>query len=163
MNDKQKVLELLKKNRVGMLVTNDDGKLFSRPIAVTDVDDNSNIWFFTDINSEKVETIYDNNQVNFSFSNEDDNEYISVSGSAHIITSQQIIDEKWKFFLKAWFPEGKEAEKLILIKVKPQSVEFWDDTNSRLVQIYTMARSLMSGKSYVEVSNSENKTIHYTD
>ncbi|MEL6926030.1 MAG: pyridoxamine 5'-phosphate oxidase, partial [Bacteroidota bacterium] len=32
-----------------MFTTQDEGKLFSRPIAVSEVEDNGNIWFFTDI------------------------------------------------------------------------------------------------------------------
>ena len=146
-----------------MFVTQDNDKLFSRPIAYADVDDDNNVWFFTDINSEKVSDIINNKQVNFSFANHSDNAYVSMSGVAELINNQNIINEKWSFIMKAWFPEGKEAERLTLIKVVPSSVQYWNGSSSKVVLLYDMAKALLTGKSYVETADSENKTVQYKE
>lgn len=161
MNQKEKIKELIGDNRVGIFVTQDEGKLFSRPIAYADVDDENNVWFFTDIHSGKIEDIINNKQVNFSFANDSDNAYISLSGVAELINDATIIDEKWTFFMKAWFPEGKDAERLTLVKVIPDSVQYWDGSNSKIVQLYDMTKALLTGKSYVDVANTDNDIVKY--
>ena len=161
MDQKEKIKELIGDNRVGMFVTQDKGKLFSRPIAYADVDDENNVWFFTDVNSGKIDDIINNKQVNFSFANHSDNAYVSLSGIAEMINDAAIIDEKWSFIMKAWFPEGKEAERLTLIKIIPESVQYWDGTSSKVVLLYDMAKALLTGKSYVEVADSKNDIVKY--
>jgi len=161
MNKNQKIKDLIEENRVGMFVTQDNGKLFSRPIAYADVDDDNTIWFFTDIHSEKIDDIINDDQVNFSFANQSDNSYVSISGQARIVNDDTIIEDKWSYFVKAWFPEGKDAERLTLIKVIPDSVQYWDGSSSKVVMLYDMAKALVTGKSYVDVANSENKKFVY--
>lgn len=161
MNQKEKIKELIGDNRVGIFVTENEGKLFSRPIAYADVDDENNVWFFTDINSGKIDDIINNRQVNFSFANHADNAYVSLSGVAEIIKDDAMIDQKWSVFMRAWFPEGKEAERLALIKVTPESAQYWDGSSSKVIMLYDMAKALMTGKSYVEVADSENEIVKY--
>jgi len=161
MNQKEKIKELIADNRVGTFVTQDNGKLFSRPIAYADVDDENNVWFFTDIHSGKVDDIINNKQVNFSFANHAENAYISLSGVAEMINDPTIIDKKWTFFMKAWFPEGKEAERLTLIKVIPDSVQYWDGSSSKIIQLYDLAKALLTGKSYVDVADTDNDIVQY--
>jgi len=161
MNQKEKIKKLIDDNRVGIFVTQDDGKLFSRPIAYADVDDDNNVWFFTDINSAKIKDIINNKQVNFSFANHSDNAYISLSGIAEIINDATIIEKKWTFIMKAWFPEGTNAEHLTLIKVIPDSVQYWDGSSSKIIQLYDMGKALLTGKSYVDVSDSDNDIVKY--
>ena len=163
MNLKRKIKRLINKNIVGMFVTQDNGKLYSRPIAYASVDGENNIWFFTDINSNKIANIIDNNQVNFSFANHSANEYVSLSGIADIITDPDTINRKWKFFMRAWFPEGKDGDRLTLIKVEPETVEYWDGSSNKAVQAYDVAKALVTGKSYVSVANSKNEVVHYED
>lgn len=161
MDNIKKVNQLIKENRIGMFVTQNDGKIFSRPIAYSDVDEANNIWFFTDTNSGKVDDIKDSSQVNFSFSNESRNEYVSVSGIAEIVKDKRIIEEKWQFFMKAWFPEGKESSSLTLIKVKPETSQFWDGSSSKIIQFYHMAKALATGKSYSSTNDSKKNLVEY--
>lgn len=144
-----------------MFVTQGEGKLYSRPIAYAEVDSENNVWFFTDINSNKIANIIANNQVNFSFANHAANEYVSLSGTAEIITDPEIMDEKWKFYMRAWFPEGRDGDRLSLIRVEPETVEYWDGSRSKVVQAYDVAKALVTGRSYIDVANSKNEVISY--
>ena len=161
MDTKKKIRKLIKDSRIGMFTTQDDGDLFSRPIAFADVDKDNCIWFFTDVNSEKVDDVLNNKNVNFSFSNQADNAYVSVSGIAELIQDQAIKDEKWSIIIKAWFPEGKDSDKLTLIKVTPKTAQYWDGSSSKIVMAYDVAKALATGKSYISVANSENELIEY--
>ncbi len=163
MNQKNKIKDLISENRVGIFTTQNNGKIFSRPIAYADVDSDNNVWFFTDIHSDKIIDLANSNQVNFSFANHSDNEYVSLSGEAKLVTDPKIIDEKWSFIVKAWFPEGKQADRLALIKVVPESVQYWDGTSSKVIRLYDMAKALLTNKSYVEVADSDNKIVDYTN
>lgn len=161
MNQKKKIKEMIDDTRVGMFSTQDNGSIFSRPIAIADVDLDNNVWFFTDINSSKVDDIINNKNVNFSFNNESENEYVSLSGKAEIIQNATLIEEKWSYLMKVWFPKGKESERLTLIKVTPQSVQYWDGTSSKIIQLYSMAKALITGKSYDEVTRTDNSILNY--
>lgn len=161
MDSKKKIKKLIGDNRVGIFVTQNEGRLFSRPIAFADVDEESCVWFFTDINSEKIDDIESNPNVNFSFANHADNAYVSVSGTAELVNDPAIIDEKWSIIIKAWFPEGKDSDRLTLVKVVPDSVQYWDGSSSKIVMAYDVTKALLTGKSYVSVANSKNEIVDY--
>ncbi len=161
MNNNKKIKKLIKDARIGMFVTQDNGKLFSRPIAFSDVDDENCIWFFTDINSEKVDDIINNQNVNFSFSNQSQNNYVSVSGTAELIQDPIIIDEKWSVIVRAWYPEGKDSDRLTLVKVTPNTVQYWDGNSSKIIMAYDITKALVTGRSYSDVANSKNEIIEY--
>ena len=60
---------LVKDARIGMLTTMTvDGRHVSRPMAVQDVEFDGDLWFFTYSDSDLVEQVRANPQVNVSFS-----------------------------------------------------------------------------------------------
>ena len=162
MENQAKIKKLIEDARIGMFTTNYDDKLFSRPIAISQVDEENNIWFFTDIHSEKVDEIIQNKNINFSFSNQDDNAYVSISGIAKLVIDKEKIEELWSIFVQGWFPEGKESERLTLVKVKPESAEYWDGSSSKIVSLFHLAKAVTTGKAYNEVVDSENDTVQYS-
>ncbi|MEL6926031.1 MAG: pyridoxamine 5'-phosphate oxidase family protein [Bacteroidota bacterium] len=123
------------------------------------MEDNGNIWFFTDIGSDKIDEIINNNQINFSFSNESENEYVSVSGTAYPVKDQEKINELWNVFVKAWFPEGKKSDALTLVKVQPETAQYWDGSSSKIIQMYKIAKAVATGKSYEKVTDAENNIV----
>ena len=161
MDKKEKIKEIMEQARIGMFVTQSNNQLYSRPISISKVEEDGRIYFFTDIGSEKVTEILQNDQVNFSFSNIGKNEYVSVSGTAKVIIDQDKVDELWNFMVKVWFPEGKESEDLTLIEVQPETVEYWDDSSSKVMLMYNMAKALATGKSYEDVADAENDVVRY--
>ena len=68
-------------------------------------------------------------------------------------TPAYVVDAKyeilaWNPMAAAWFPEGKEDPSISLIKVHPHSAEYWESTNSKVVQLLGVARALLTGKRY---------------
>lgn len=161
MYNNRKIKKLINSAKIGMFVTQDNGKLFSRPIAFSDVDNDNCIWFFTDINSGKINDIANNQNVNFSFSNQSENTYVSVSGTAELIKDPEIIDEKWSVIVRAWYPEGRDSDRLTLVKVTPSTIQYWDGYSSKIIMAYDITKALVTGRSYVDVANSNNEIIEY--
>lgn len=150
-NDKQenlqKLIEKIKDIKVAMMTTMDtDGSLRSRPMRHSEVKADGIIWFFTGYESGKSHEIKNDSHVNLSYSNPDDELYVSVSGRASLTRDQAKIDELWSPALKAWFPEGKEDPNIGLIKVSIDKAEYWDAPNSVMVHLYGMVKAAITGE-----------------
>lgn len=126
MNDQQKRFsEILNDFRTAMLTTvGTDGIPRSRPMQVSNVDDQNQVWFFTDVDSGKADEIRSNETVAITL--QGGGKFLSMSGTAEIVKDQNKINELWSEPNKVWFPEGKDAPNVILLKVDPSEGEFWD-------------------------------------
>lgn len=142
----KKVKELANSTRIARLTTsNSNGHLHSRPMALNEIEDDGTMWFFTSKFSGKVDDIQDDAEVNVSFSNISDSDYLAISGKAKLVTDQSEIDDKFNSFVKAWFPEGKDSEKISLLKITPHHAEYWDSNDSKLARLFNIGKALITG------------------
>jgi general stress protein 26 len=142
----EKLKDLIEDIDFGMLTTMDGGKLRSRPMSTQEAEFDGDLWFFTSDKTHKVDEIEADSRVNVSYSKPDDNVYVSVSGTAAIVKDRAKIEELWNPVLKAWFPEGLDDPTLCLLKVSVEEAEYWDSSNSTLVQIAGFVKALVTGK-----------------
>ncbi len=119
------------------------GMLVSRPMSPLEMDVNGALWFFTDVNSSKVELL---RKVNLSFANPARASYVSLSGYGELETDPAHIKQLWSPFMKPWFPEGQDSSNLALLKFVPDSAEYWDAPHSKMVRMAAMAASVVAGK-----------------
>ncbi|MGC2238386.1 MAG: pyridoxamine 5'-phosphate oxidase family protein [Pyrinomonadaceae bacterium] len=141
-----KLNELIKDVQFAMLTTNDGGVLRSRPMQTQDFEFDGDLWFFTSSKTHKAEEIERDSRVNVAYAAPDDNTYVSVSGMASIIKDRAKIDEYWNEALKAWFPEGKDAPDLVLLKVAVEQAEYWDAPSSTIAQTIGFLKALATGE-----------------
>jgi general stress protein 26 len=143
----KKVHDMIEDIRIAMMTTVDEqGNLVSRPMAVAQIDEHNDIWFFTKRSSPKVDQIDQNqHKVNLSFANTDDSDYVSVSGTGQEIDDKAKIDELWNPQVKAWFPEGKEDPELTLLKVRIDMAEYWSASDSKMVRFFQQAAAAVTG------------------
>ena len=120
-----------------------NGSLVSRPMSPLEMDVNGAIWFFTDINSSKVEQL---RRVNLSFADPACASYVSLSGHGELDKDQAHINQLWTPFVKPWFPEGPDSPNLVLLKFVPDTAEYWDAPHSKMVRMAAMAASVVAGK-----------------
>jgi general stress protein 26 len=144
----KKVRTIVDDLKVCMLTTEDGESLRSRPMYTTEMDEAGNLWFFTNEYSEKVKETRLDHHVNLAYSCPKANTYISISATAQLIDNQEKIEELWSPAVKAWFPDGKESEHLALLKVTPESAEYWDTSSSKLVSLFRMGKALATGEVY---------------
>ncbi|HEY9487467.1 MAG TPA: pyridoxamine 5'-phosphate oxidase family protein, partial [Chryseosolibacter sp.] len=48
--------------------------------------------------------------------------------------------------VKAWFQEGKDDPNLTLIKVTPEDVYYWEPKHNKMITLFNIAVSAVSGK-----------------
>jgi general stress protein 26 len=139
-----RVCELIKDMRVVMLTTlEDNGDLASRPMTALEMDASGAIWFFTDIRSTKVAQL---RRVNLACADTDSATYLSLSGHGKIIADAEHIKALWSPMAKPWFPDGPDSEHLVLLKFVPSAAEYWDAPSSKMVRLFALAASIVSGK-----------------
>jgi general stress protein 26 len=126
----------------------DDGAT-CRPMSTQKVCDQGNLWFFSDVNSDKNKEIKQNKHVQLFFSHPGKNSYLVVNGEAEIIIDKTKAEELWTSEAKIWFNEGIDDPSLSIIKVKPVSAYYWDSDGNKMINFLKMAASVVTGKNLV--------------
>lgn len=142
----EKLRDMIRDIETAMLTTIDGGALRSRPMQTQDIEFDGDLWFFTSSKTHKTDEIEKDNRVNVSYAAPDSSQYVSVSGTAHIVRDRDKIDELWNPIHLAWFPEGKDAPDLILLKIKVEQAEYWDSSSSSFVQVAGFLKALATGE-----------------
>lgn len=109
------------------------------------------LWFFTSSESPKAEEILHRKQVNLSYASVEKQRYVSVSGQAYLVRDRAKAKELWNPAAKLWFPDGVDDPTLILLRVDVVAAEYWDSPSSKMVQLYGMAKSALTGKKSSEL------------
>ena len=104
----------------------------SRPMTIQEIDPEGNIWFLSDINSDKNHEISSDSEVELYFMNTAKNEYIFIKGKATLFQDKSLIEKHWNNFANAWF-NGKEDPNLTVIKVIPDNAYYYETKESKLV------------------------------
>ncbi|MBV9986273.1 MAG: pyridoxamine 5'-phosphate oxidase family protein [Chitinophagaceae bacterium] len=147
----KKLQTLISDVRTCMMVTSGkSGRHSGRPMAVIDVDDHANLWFFASNKSAKVKDIEEDTQVQLVFANPQKDIFIDVYGRASIETDRRYITEKWNPLVKAWFPDGVDDPALCLIKIKADEAHYWDTDATKVGAMVKMALSAVTGKKLEE-------------
>jgi len=143
----EKFTDLIGDIRFAMLTTvGPDGSLRSRPMATLKTDFDGDLWFFTADDSPKVEEIIEEHHVGLAYANPSSQKYVSVSGLASVVHDRERAKELWTPAAKAWFPAGVDDPHLGLLRVRVQTIEYWDSPSSKMVQLYGFAKAVLTGK-----------------
>lgn len=117
--------EVLESFSTAMLGTlGSDGIPRARPMQISQVDSDCNVWFFTDLDSKKIDEIEADPTVAITM--QGGGKYLSLSGKATVVRDQAQINELWKEPNKVWFPEGKNSPDVTLLSIEPSFGEYWD-------------------------------------
>jgi general stress protein 26 len=142
------VKKLIKDARICMLTTmTADGRHVSRPMALQEVEFDGDLWFFAYADSDLVQQIGSSPQVNVAFSDSKQNAWVSLSGAAARVDDRAKAQELWNPMLKAWFPDGLDSPGLTLVKVHPDTAEYWAAAHSsRVLTLLGYAKAAVTGK-----------------
>jgi len=129
--------------------------LTARPMSSQKVDEEGNIWFFSDKNSDKNQEIAADSKVQLFYSDPSKSSFVVVTGEAQIVFDRQKTEEYWGALLKTWFKEGKDDPNLSLIKVSPTKAYYWDVAGNQMVNFFKMLASVATGKTLVDAEEGE--------
>jgi general stress protein 26 len=146
----EKLIEMVKDARVCMLITIEKNaeNLSGRPMSISKIDGDGTIWFFTKESSYKVDEIEESKKVSIAITNVSSNNYLMIHGSATLVKDKTKMKELWSSLLKAWFPLGLEDPDMVLIKVTPNEVNYWDGSSSKMVVLFNMLKAIATGKEF---------------
>lgn len=146
-DEAKKLWELIKDIEVCMMTTIDgDGSLRSRPMWSMQNEFEGELWFFTRASAHKNLEIDAHHQVNLSFADPEDQDYVSISGSAALVRDPDKARELWSEPLRTWFPKGVDDPDLALLRVTVDKAEYWDSPSSAMVYLYGYAKARLTGK-----------------
>ncbi len=142
----EKLRTLIKDIKIAMLTTvnTSDGSLHSRPMGTQEAEFDGDLWFFTKVDSQKVDEIRSEQMVNVNYSAPDDHRYVSVSGTAQVLNDRAKMKEFWSPIYKVWFPNGLEDPSLRLLKVTVNQAEYWDTPGGVVATIIGFAQGLIN-------------------
>jgi general stress protein 26 len=156
---RDKVIELLKDARIAMMATHgDDGRMHARPMWTNTAEFDGFLWFLTDMSSPKVAEIHRNSEVLLTYSDEDKQNYVSISGTAEALKDEAKARELWHESARVWFPKGPDDPALGLIKVTVQTAEYWDSPSSTMLYAYGYLKAVTTGQ---RPSGGENATVDF--
>jgi len=155
MKDKQSKIEKLRSLiddvNVAMLTSlKEDGEFYSRPMNTMQLDDEGQLFFFSDEHTPDVHDIKVNNRVTVTYTNPDTNVYIALNGRIFLSHDQDKINELWIPACKAWFPGGRQDPNLVLIRVEILKAEYWDSSASDMVVLFNILKAIVKGEKYNE-------------
>lgn len=148
-NSRSQLWELIKDIRFAMFTTrNSNGHLHSRPMTVQNsaLDEDDRLWFFMSRRGDPVDELSIEAMVNIAFSDPGEDRYVSVSGIARVVDDKRKTRELWSKQAAAWFPGGVDDPDLALVEVKISHAHYWDMKESKLTQLYAMAKAVVTGK-----------------
>ncbi len=148
--------KIIKKAKVAMLVTiSADNRIVARPMQLQDEEFDGDLWFLTKSDTEKYDEIKTNDNVNVVIA---DKSYASISGTAEIVDD---LEKKKQFWSKAYdvmFDLEYTDPRIILIKVKAETAEYWD-TGSIMKTVYNFAKKIVGKDNSEEPGKSTNETL----
>jgi general stress protein 26 len=154
MNDDLKdFYEMVEELETAMFTTRrPDGRLVSRPMATQARADGADLWFVTSRDTDKLEEIAFDPQVNLAYYKDGSTEWISVSGTAKTSTDRGKIRELHRADWEIYFPDeggekdgGPDDPRLVLVGVDIESARFMEVNKPKAVVLFELARASVTG------------------
>jgi general stress protein 26 len=149
----EQLYELIDGIEVAMLTTrNAEGALVSRPMQTQARRAGTDLWFMTSVESGKLDELIADPRVNLGYYKDGSREYVSVSGQARVTQDKALIHSLYKSDWKAWLGDeggerngGPDDPRIALIEVKAESASYLRVTEPRVVSLFKLAKSLVTG------------------
>src|SRR4051812_18388086 len=133
----------------------EDGEVSSRPMFTSSIDEEGNVWFFTNEFSGSINEVSKDNLVHLIYSHPGKNIYLDVKGTCSLVIDHKKMEDLWSPELKNWFPEGLADGKICLVKVSTESAHFWNHSISKMGLLFQMIKSITKGDRYKESEKGE--------
>lgn len=131
-----------------------DGSLVSRAMQTQRRTSGSDLWFMTNIESEKFEDIARDPHVNVSYYKDRTREWVSVSGRAILSRDRDLIDSLYQPDWKIWLGDEKDGKRdggphdprIALILVEADTVHYTKKDRPTPMILFAMAKAMITGE-----------------
>ena len=138
--------DIIEKAPIGMLTTQFDGGLRSRPLEARADRDAGLIWFVTDVRGAKDDEIMADQDIGLVFINEDSRAYLSITGRASVTRDAAKAKEIWKKTDDIWLQGGPDDPNVRVLRVEPVTAELWDGPSSATGAAFEFAKARLTGE-----------------
>lgn len=141
-----KLLDTLKKLDTVMVATRaKNGTLRARPMAIADVDAQGDVWFATSKETEKTDEA--ERDPRGLITAQDEGLYLSVSGTLDVVDDRAKVQRLWKESWRIFFPNGKDDPSIVLLRLRPDVGEYWDNTGAKGLRfLWEAAAAVLKGE-----------------
>lgn len=163
-NTRKDFYEMIKDIGTATMITRalDGDGLGIRPMTVTDIDDDCNLWFFTSKDGAAAHETSADNRMSITFQNGAYSFYV-LNGVANVYDDRARIRELWKEPYKVWFPEGPDDPTICLIHFDSKSGEYWDTQGANKVQyLFEAAKAYMTGEKPDTKEGEQHGNVEFT-
>lgn len=155
----KKFREVLGKFDTAVLTTiNQDGKIHSRPMAIAEIEENGDVIFFTDENSAKAQEIEHNPSASVSCQN-GWKDTVVIRGTASVFRDMDKAKKLWRKTYQTWFPKGADDPRLVMIRVRGEAAEYWDNSGVQGLKYIFKAVKAIASKSRPEPDSTDEHGI----
>ncbi len=147
---RETVWNLIKDIKFAMFTTRhpENGHLHARPMTTQNskIDDDRNLWFFMSKKSDPVTDLADDAMVNVAYADPGKDSYVSITGVASVVEDAGKKQQLWSKATDAWFSGGPSDPDVALVQVRIVHANYWDVKESKVTQLYEMAKATVTGK-----------------
>jgi len=131
-----------------------DGHLVSRPMQTQRRTSGTDLWFMTNIESEKFEELARDPHINLAFYKDRTREWVSVSGRAILSRDRDLIDSLYQADWRAWLGDegdgvrdgGPHDPRIGLILVEAESVVYSKSDRPMPLVLFQVVKSMITGE-----------------
>ena len=130
-----------------------DGHLVSRPMQTQDRSDGADLWFVTNIESNKLDELAPAPHVNLAYYRDRTREWVSVSGTARVTQDRAKIRELYSPDWRAWFGDeggardgGPDDPRIALVLVDAHSVTYMKKDQPAPAILFEVVKGIVTGK-----------------
>ena len=104
-------------------------------MSIAEVREDADVWFVTCIDDGKADEVRFDSNVCVAMT--DGSRHISLSGKADLDDDRKKLREMWNPKMQVFFPDGPDAEHVVLLKVEADQGEYWDVSGTNAVRYLT--------------------------
>lgn len=131
-----------------------DGSLVSRAMQTQRRTMGTDLWFMTNIESEKFEELALDPHVNVSYFRDRTREWVSVSGHAILSRDRDLIDSLYKPDWKAWLDDqgdgvrdgGARDPRIVLVLVEADTVVYSKNDRPMPLALFQAVKGMITGE-----------------
>ena len=114
------------------------------PMSTKEVDEEGNIWFLSNKNSEHNKHIAEQGVAQLYYGKGSSMEFLTVFGKATISTDKSIIEQLYVKSDDSWF-DGKDDPNVSIIRIQPTDVYYWDSKVGKFVSMLHFLTAIVTG------------------
>jgi general stress protein 26 len=131
--ERRRIRALIEGAGVAMLFTIDEhGNPSGRPMRPLLLENDTCLYFLTQRTSRKMRHLVARPQVALAATIE--NCHLVLTGSVTVLRNRELIERLWEPTYRAWFPDGKNDRRAVVLRMTVARVDYWEPPRSRAIR-----------------------------